>query len=356
MLDNRRKPLKILAAAIAVLSASVTTLPASIAYADDTAQLSYSNGLAQSSLALLPNAKAEAAREPIAIPGTSVSLSPPAGFVPSDQFSGLINPDNSSSIVVAELPAAAYSDLASLFASTPETITDAFAKRGIVLAVETVSSVSVGESQVPLIRGTQTVSGIEVGKYLVLLGGGSNEESTILLTFNIVEPGQLSEQTIIETVESVTIAPVLSTAQKVAELPFSFEAAGPFQVFDVLLGSAVLLSPNGEADPSGEAPIIVIASSVSPTLTGDLAAFSSQLLQNTEGFSEARITVRSPAEFAGGDGYFIEAALSDSTVLQYVRILPDNFYLRMLVVGDTQELADLSSAIESIQSSVAAKE
>lgn len=356
MFDTQWKPRRIFTAAIALFSTSLLTIPAA-AYADYTVRPNDSNDLAQSSSTLLPSIKASAKeRELIAIPGTSVSLSPPPSFALSDQFSGFINPETLSSIVVAELPSAAHLELASLFASTPEKITDTFAERGITLTVEAVSSVLVGESQIPLIKGTQTVGGVQIDKYFTLFGG----ESTILLTVNVVETEPISEQTIVEVISSVTIAPVLSIEQKIAELPFSFEATNPFQVFNVLLGSTVLLSPDGESDPAGEAPIIVIASSLSPARPVDLASFASQLLRNTEGFAEASIVMRSPAEFAGGDGYFIRATLADSTadstVLQYLRILPNNFYIRMLVVGNSQELERLSPAIQAIQSSVKAKE
>lgn len=64
---------------------------------------------------------------------------------------------------------------------------------------------------------------------------------------------------------------------------------------------------------------------------------------------------QSPIEFAGGEGYLIQAALEESTVLQYIRILPDDFYIRMLVVGSTQEIADLAPTIQTIQRSVEAK-
>ena len=90
------------------------------------------------------------------IPGTGVSLLPPAGFVLSDQFSGLVNPDNLSSILIIELPPEAHSTLASAFSSTPGDITTAFASRGTMIEVERVSTVSIEDAQVPLVIGTQT--------------------------------------------------------------------------------------------------------------------------------------------------------------------------------------------------------
>ena len=356
--------------AVAVIAASASILVASVAQAGDIAVdqglvQDLNQGLDQDldqdlnqALAQIDSSAPieETETESILIPGTSVSLRPPAGFVASDQFSGLVNPESLASIVLAELPATAYAELASIFSSTPEAITNAFAARGIELEVEAISSVLVEGSQVPLVRGTQTVGEMQIDKYFALFG----KESTILITFNVTELASLSEQAVIETIQSIEVAPVLSIEQKVAELPFTFAVAPPFQVFDVLLGSAVLLSPGGEPNPSGEAPSIIIASSVSPVLSADLVAFdidtfSSQLLLNTDGFAEAKIIGRSPTEFAGGEGYVIQASVSDSTAFQYLRILPNNFYIRMLAVGSSEVIEDLAPTIEAIRSSVMAK-
>ncbi|MEM9947426.1 MAG: hypothetical protein AAF810_15335, partial [Cyanobacteria bacterium P01_D01_bin.36] len=67
------------------------------------------------------------------------------------------------------------------------------------------------------------------------------------------------------------------------------------------------------------------------------------------------IRSRSPVTFAGGAGYAIEATSQDGlnfAITQYVRVLPDGHYIRMLVVGASEELTELSPAIQAIQSSV----
>ena len=361
MPNTPRTSHKFLTRAIAIIAASVSTLLASVAYADytpvDQNMDQAGQGLNQD-LAQIDSSSSggEAEAEAILIPGTSVSLRAPVGFVASTQFSGLVDSESLASIVLAELPTAAYTELASIFSSTPEAVTNAFAAQGIALEVETISSVLVEGRQVPLVKATQTVGDTQVGKYFALFDG----ESTVLLTFNVTALASLSEQTIVETIQSVKVAPALSTEQKVAELPFTFEVAAPFQVFDVLLGSTILLSPGGEPNSSREAPVIIIASSVSPVVAADLASFdlstfADRLLLNTEGFAEASITTRSPIEFAGGEGYLVQASLSDLSVSQYLRILPDSFYIRMLAVGKPRVIENLAPTIDAIQRSIEAR-
>ncbi|MEL6554237.1 MAG: hypothetical protein AAFQ63_12350 [Cyanobacteria bacterium J06621_11] len=293
--------------------------------------------------------------ELVIIPGTSVSLIQPSGFILSEQFSGFENPDTFSSIVIAELPLEAYAEVAETFSSTPEEVSTAFANRGIVLDVKDISSIVVEGSQVPFVRGIQTVGSTQVEKYFALIEG----ESTVLITFNIMDSAQFQEEAVIETIQSVEISPAPTTQQKVDELPFTFAVAEPFQVFDVLAGSSVILSPNGETDPAGETPLIVIANSVSAVSaavsTTDLADFSAQLLQNTEGFENSIILNQEPTTFAGGDGYFTQATADDEEILQYLTILPDGFYIRMVVLGNAESLEALMPTIQTIQNSVTAK-
>jgi len=341
----------ILGSAIALWAASVT---GSIAKAEGTArhEVLVGSRAEKSEVDAIANQSEIAEQsEQVLIPGTSLSLRPPANFVLSEQFSGFVNEDNFSSIVLTELPLEAYSELAEAFSSTPEEITKLFANRGIDLAVETVSSVTVAGNQVPFVSGIQTLAGTQVQKYLVLLGG----ESTILLTFNIIDPDALSEQAVVETIQSAEVSSAPSVDQKVAELPFTFTVAEPFEVFDVLLGSSVVLTAEGESDFAGEAPLVIIATSLNPVRTHNIAEYSAYLLNNTDGFEAAVITEQSPADFAGENGYFVSANSQEGVVLQYLSIQPDDSYIRMVVTGSQEDVAELLPTIQTIQRSVSVK-
>lgn len=336
------KRYQLLAIAACATAAITSALPAR------SLEPARSGGLAQCELGCSEAAAKADAAELVSIPGTSLALSPPEGFVLSEQFSGFINPDTRSSIVLTELPPEAYPELAALFSAAPDAIAEAFASRGIALQVEAVSNISAGDAQAPFVEGTQSAGGLQVRKYFTLLSG----ERTILLTFNVIEGDPLSKAAVVETVRSVNLASAASLQESLASLPFTFQTAPPFQVVQTLAGSSVLLSPSGEPDASGTEPFIVIASSVSPVETFDLAAFSSQLLQETRGFTEANIIAQTPIDFAGGEGYLTRATLQDAAVLQYFAILPDGFYIRLLVQGNAEALETLTPAIQFIQESI----
>ncbi len=85
---------------------------------------------------ILLSAIGQAQATPIDIPGTSVSLEPPAGFTISDNFAGLENTASGSTITINELPFEAYEEVATVF-STTEAATEALVRQGIIIEAHT---------------------------------------------------------------------------------------------------------------------------------------------------------------------------------------------------------------------------
>ncbi|MEO0434498.1 MAG: hypothetical protein AAF151_22675 [Cyanobacteria bacterium J06656_5] len=287
--------------------------------------------------------KAQAA--PIVIPGTSVSLEPPAGFTISSNFSGLENTQSGSSITINELPPEAYEDVSTLF-GTEERATEALLRQGI--AIEEHTLLDVGETQVPLLRGTQRAEVGEVIKYLTLFKG----ETTVLVTFNIVDPNQVTPEIVEATVASISLTAAPTVEDKVSQLSFSFQAAAPFSLSDVLSGSAALLTTVETPDPSGMSPMVIIARGQNVVDGQDMANLSERLLRGTRGFSLVEIVRQATVDFAGGSGYMIEATLDGLTVVQYAYVPANGRYIRLLATGESGVFVDVLPAVEEIVESV----
>ncbi|NEQ53309.1 MAG: hypothetical protein F6K11_24770 [Leptolyngbya sp. SIO3F4] len=292
---------------------------------------------------LLSIGRAQAA--PIVIPGTSVSLDPPPGFTVAENFSGLENSQNGSSITINELPLEAYEQISTIF-STEETATEALLRQGI--AIEEYTVLDVGEAQVPLLRGTQQAAGGAVTKYLTLFKG----EATILVTFNIIDPDEVTQDIVETTVASITLSAAPTIDDKISQLPFSFQTVDPFEVSEVIGGSAALLSTEKGPDPTGLKPIVIITRGQNVIYSQNAAEISEGLLRGTRGFSLAEIVREEPVDFAGGSGYFIEAKMDEITVMQYAHVPENGRYIRLLATGERSRLAGLFFIIEEIASSV----
>lgn len=282
---------------------------------------------------------------PITVPGTSVSLEPPTGFTLSNNFSGLENLQDGSSITITELPPEAYAEISTLF-SQEETATEALLRQGI--AIEEYTLVDLGGTQVPLLRGTQQSSGGKVTKYITLLRG----EKTVLITFNIIDPSQYTDYMVECAVASISLSAAPSIEERISQLSFTFQATVPFRVSDVLGGSSVLLTTVNGTDPSGLSPVVIIARGQNVVDDNRLPYLSEQLLRSTRGLSLATINQGDWVEFAGGRGYRLEATIDELTVVQYIHVPDNGRYIRLLATGERGAFTEVMSAAEEIADSV----
>ncbi len=281
---------------------------------------------------------------PVAIPGTTVAeIEPPAGFTVSDSFSGLENIETGSSITIFELPSEAYAQLSDLFATDAEA---ALLTENIVLEEQFL--LEVGDTQVPVLRGTQQTTIGSVTKYVTLLKG----EKTVLVTFNIIDPAVITQGMVESTIASIDLAAVPTLDEKIAQLSFSFQAAEPFKTSDVFGNSAVLLTTFEGTDPSGMKPVVIIARGQSSVGGRDAEDISAELLYGTRGFSSAEILKQEPVDFAGGQGYLIEAEVDGIAIKQYVLVPAYGPHLRLLATGERNAFTDVLPAVDAIANSI----
>jgi len=85
---------------------------------------------------------------------------------------------------------------------------------------------------------------------------------------------------------------------------------------------------------------------------GQEAQIAVELLQSTPGFRAAEITSQAPAEFAGGMGYVVRGAVEDRGVVQYLRVVPGGFVMRLVARGKSTNLEAEAEHIAAIAASV----
>jgi hypothetical protein len=133
--------------------------------------------------ALAVHASANAqTRQPVA--GTTVSLAPMRGFVPATAFAGFANEPLQGSVLVAELPAEAYPQLAQLFADA-EAARTRFAAQGVRITAR--EEIETAAGRVPLLVGTQAGGGEPVSKWIALYKGAK----TVMITVQAPERASL---------------------------------------------------------------------------------------------------------------------------------------------------------------------
>lgn len=289
--------------------------------------------------AVLAVASARAQDERLTIRGTSVTLTPPPGFVHSRSARGIENAETGVTITFAETSAQGYAALAQRF-SSPKSLSEGYAQQKI-----TIRSVRRIDGNIPFAIGQQAVNGGSVMKYLALLQG----DKTILVTFTI--PDRSFTETDAENLlRSIELAPEPTLDERLATVPFTFTAVEPYAVAAVIPRQAVTLAVEGDSAQ----PSVVIGYGRSQALMGEEARAAAELLRSSGAdWRNAEITAQGPAEFAGGTGYVITAVAGERTAVQYLRIVAGGGYLRLLARGDTAAVQAAEAVIAEIAASVA---
>jgi hypothetical protein len=278
----------------------------------------------------------------ISVPGTSVTLTPPAEFTVARGGRGL-DDGAGSTITIGERPADAYAELAELFKSAKNLSAGYAAQKVTIRAIRQIETPS---GPVAFATGTQIVSGREQSKYLALLKG----DKTVLITFNVANRS-LSEADAEALLRSVALTPAPTLEEQLAGLPFTFELREPFRVSMIARGTVTLAASDDNPAASTQ-PVIVMGRGQSQALMGDEPRVAVEVLKSTGGFRDAMITSQGPTTFAGGVGYVVTAVVEDRTVVQYLRIVPGGAYLRFLARGQTGPMQTAEAAITAIAASV----
>lgn len=211
-----------------------------------------------------------AVAEPVRVPGTGVSLQPPAGFGLAEDYPGFQSAEQKASIMVTQMPAPVAEIRKAM---TKETL----ATRGITLLSS--NEETVGGREALLLQVAQSAAGKDYLKWMLVMGD-PKETVMIVGTF----PKSAGEE--------------VGAAIRTALLSASLAAAGPSDPFEGLLfritptqvlkiagrvSNMLLLTESGKPGTlaPGE-PVYVIGSSIRPGGSGDLKAFSEARAKQTE--------------------------------------------------------------------------
>ncbi|MEO3385542.1 hypothetical protein [Mesorhizobium sp. CAU 1741] len=292
------------------------------------------------------------AQEAVEVPGTTVTLTPPAGFTPAEGFAGFVDDETEASILIVELPAAAHAQLAPLFGEL-RLAQAAFASQGVAVASLT-DVAGADDATVPVLAGTQSAGGVTFDKWIALYSG----EMTVMLTIQAPQGETLGREQVEQTIASVTLGPRPTLDEKIAALPFEIAATAPFRVIDTIAGSGVLMTAGArDVDPDGRQPVIVVAQQVAGPVSPDaLEEVAETLLSETQGLTGIEIEDRERMVFAGHDGILLHGTARDNERIkrfsQYLSFADEGRSVRLVAIADDYQFEEVSAAIEAVAASV----
>ena len=293
------------------------------------------------------------AQDRTAISGTTVSLAPLKGFVPSAKFAGLEHAEAKASVLVVEMPPEAHAQLQALFGNA-EAAKANFAKQNIV--IDEAEDIETAGGKGRILTGQQNVAGTTFDKWIVLLKGAK----TVMITVQAPEDSDLDGDEVVTMLKSVSLGAEPTLDQKLAALPFRVRASEPFRVVDTFGGLGVLMTSGPlNVDPKGSQPMLIVSYQTGGQVAaGQLSAVAEKLLQTTRGFEKAEIAKRETITFAGSrDGVLLSGKTAEGSTgkrfAQYIGLGPDGRFVRLIVSADEATYPSLEPAIKAVADSIA---
>ena len=269
-------------------------------------------------------ARADEVQYPV---GSSIGLVPPPGLTLSGTQPGFLDAENQVSMLLLELPRAAYVQVESSMS------TEAAKQRGIVVDRRETLFTEAGTAV--LSAGDDTRENMRKWMMVALL-----PKVTALVSVQIPDAARklYPDAAIRKALASLTERPTPITEQ-LSLVPYKLDELAGFRVVAVLNRSTVILTDGPEDDLHAiEQPHIVVGIAPSvPGQTDDRARLAQLAFNNLPGFVDRRVTVAEMLRVDGQQVYEIRADALDLktktpvTVVQWMRF-GANAYLHMIAV------------------------
>jgi hypothetical protein len=285
------------------------------------------------------------AAEPVFPPGSRIGLVPPTGMVTSNTFAGFTDQDKDTAIVLAALPAGAYSQIEKTLDA------DALKKEGVTLEKREPMQLSTGKGL--LLTGRQVTDKTHYRKWLLVAVLG---DLTALVNVQAPEESAVySERVVRAALATLTMRPAVPEQEQLSLLPFTVGELAGFPVDEVVRGRVLVLTEASQNGPG--ARMLIAALPGGPTETKEHGNFARLAFGEIAGIRDIHVTMSEPLRIGGQSGYQTMAEAKDALsgidikVVQWLRFGSGGF-LQMVGIARaetwTSELARLRTVRDSI--------
>lgn len=259
--------------------------------------------------------------ERVRVPGTEVSLEPPAGFSPAERFPGFQLEERGASIMVTEIPGPVTEVRKGMTRR-------GLASRGMTLTESRTVKLPAGNAL--LLHVTQRAAGMDYAKWMLVAG---TSEKTVLVVGTFPEESADLSQPVRRAVLSASWSGK-ENADLFEGLAFRVTPSGELRLAK-RVGNVLVLSETGEIDPGepGQA-ILAVGGSLSDVDVGSLKDFSMDRAARTDHFTRLRNVSGRELKIDSLPGYELVAEANDVKTDK-----PVGLYQVILVDGRTYYLA-----------------
>lgn len=265
-----------------------------------------------------------AQEKPVKVPGTKVSLVPPAGLKPTERFPGFGDEETRSSIMVTEMPAP--------YQKISEALTkEGLATKGINLLSK--KEISLNGRPGILLHVAQEAQSIAFLKWMVITG---DEKETVIVTATF--PSELKERSSSAMEQSMLSVQWDAEAEvdPLVGLNFTFKD-DPEMKFARSISNAAMLTKDGSlSEKTRNDPFLIIAPAISDVVISNIRQFAESRLMQIKKITDPVIKKQSDITIAGlpGSEIIAEARWSDSpdkppVVIYQALLIDGNSYFLM---------------------------
>lgn len=272
------------------------------------------------------------AQEAVFPEGSSVGLVVPKNMQASSTFSGFEDIKTGASIVLTELPAEAYAQIAGKFNA------EGLAPTGIVVTEAVRDWTVKGASAARFVHGSQIASGIKYRKWIVLTQGPT---TTAMITMQVPDgaAGGPSDADVEDTLRSIAVRTPPTLEEQVAALPFKVGQLEGFRPIRAIAGATYLLTDGPQDIPANSSqPVVIIASNLGTAPEADQRMdFAKQAFASLTGIKDVRSSNETSSEADGGewveiDGSATDAASGDALYVAQIARFETARYVRAILI------------------------
>jgi hypothetical protein len=300
------------------------------------------------------------AAEPVFPPGSRIGLVPPTGMVTSDAFAGFADPERNAAILIATLPAAAYSQL------EKSLDVDELRKQGISLEKREPMRLSVGKGF--LLTGRQASGKEHYRKWLLVAAAA---DMTALVSVQVPEVSTAYPSNMVRAaLATLAVRQTVPEEEQLGLLPFTVGDLAGFHVDGVLPGRALVLTEGSDETAkasakeaparSGEARLLIAAAPGGPAEADARGNFARTAFSEIGGIRDVHITMSEPLRIGGQSGYQTMAEAKDARsgadvmVVQWLRFGSGGF-LQMTGIARADAWTSTLSRLRAVRDSIQPK-
>lgn len=245
-------------------------------------------------VALLISAATPAlAADPVFPPGVRIGVTPLVGLNRAKAFVGFETEDKGVKVLMAELPADAYTEVMNAFKNSPAGVGGVKPE-----SIETAA----GLAYYTIETGKDGTTNVR--RYSMILPGGAFSG---YIAVQVPENASkiYTDDAIRQMFASAAVRKEVPVEEQLAQMPFKVgELSGFKNVRTLAVGGAIVIADSDEAKGFEAAPFMVVGLvGATPTQPEDRGRFAQQAATTIPGVREARITMSEPLRIDGMPGY-----------------------------------------------------